>query len=75
MTTEELQPLLDALRAKWPGVEFRADPFDCRTRLGLAVKAGDRMFALATPATMDWRALSMPEWLHRFNEALAPRLN
>lgn len=75
MTEDEVQTLVAALHARWPDVEFRAEPFDCRTRLGVAVKAkSGATFALATPAEMDWRALSMPEWLHRFSEALAPRL-
>lgn len=74
MTDEDLHALVTALRERWPQAEFRTEPFDCRTRLGLAVNCGGKVFALATPASMDWRALSMPEWLHRFNEALAKRL-
>lgn len=75
MTEEEVQTLVAALSKRWPDVEFRAEPFDCRTRLGVAVSTPDgQRFAMATPVEMDWRALSMPEWLHRFSEALAPRL-
>lgn len=76
MGTDDLQTLAEALQARWPGVIVKVDQTDCRTRLGVAVELanGDR-FALSTPAEMDWRALSMPEWLHRLTEALAPRLS
>lgn len=76
MGADELQALCAALKARWPGVDFNAAPFDGGTRLGVSAQLSDgRRLAAATPDTMDWRALSMPEWLHRFSEALAPRLS
>lgn len=75
MGIDDLQTLQDALGARWPGVDFRVAMYDCSTRLAIACQLPDgARVAITTPPTMDWRALSMPEWLHRTGDALASRL-
>ena len=62
MTTSELSTLVEALRASWPDIEVSA------RGAVLVVETGTTR--LLSPPNMDWRALSMEEWLHRITSIL-----
>ena len=62
MTTSELVRLNEALKAHWP--DARVEVHGAQ----LVVEAGTTR--LISAATMDWRALSMEEWLHRITSVL-----
>lgn len=74
MTPADIPRLEQALEDVFPEADFEIEPCDLGRRLrvvaitGEAESAKRRMFL--TPDTLDWRGLSMEEWLHRLTIAL-----
>lgn len=73
MTKDDVPRLRAALQAQFPGVEVVTRITDWGTGLTVATRAGDARRAWRSPDTMDYKALSMEEWLYRFTLALSEK--
>lgn len=78
MISTEIRHLAEALQKRWPAylVEVTASNYDTvlvvKVSRELDGEPWERRFS--GPLTLDYKALSMEEWLHRFHTTMSERL-